>query len=631
MRWSLVIVLASGVLLVAAPVANAEPGMFVGVSDDSFEWNTAPMVATANDLGLRAVRVALSWTPGERALSSSDRAGLGRVVADAHGLRVVLAAFNEGYPPLDDGTRDGYCSYLANAITLFPSINDVVIWNEPNLSGFWRPQFGPPGQSAPEQYEALLADCYDMLHALRPSINVIAPATSVWGNDNPNAFSNISHSPTTFIEDMGAAYRASGRTAPLFDTVGHHPYPTSSNERPWVMHADPMVISLGDLGRLLSVLQEAFGGTAQKLPQDGVPIWYLETGYQTTISASKSSLYFGVEDWPGAVPDLVSPEPPAVLPPDSSPAPDQATQLTDELEMTYCQPYVAADFNFILQDEQSLGGWQSGLLWVDGTRKGSYDAFKAAVAQVNAGTVECGLVSGAPLVTAPLPKTKASGSNAPQASGKPLKPPPKRSVTKVVYTGPRQAPFGFLRLRARLSQGVAASKNVLPGRRVFFIVGKTIYRALTNRSGVAQVVPSPPVPLGTHRIGVRYHGDAHNLGSGVHVDLEVVNSRGKVASKGVIRLPGRRTLRISATSDGGSASGDLMLLEAGRAHAVAIGALGVRADGATAWLRGNDAEGRHYLVHLQRVPREQRVRVDIVGAATVNVTVSARRLSFTRR
>jgi hypothetical protein len=621
-------VLASGVLLVAAPVAKAEPGMFVGVSDDAFEWNTAPMVATAQDLGLRAVRVALTWTPGERTLSSSDRAALGQVVADAHGMRIVLAAFNEGYPPTDDGSRDAYCSYLADAITRFPTINDVVIWNEPNLSGFWRPQFGPPGQGAPEQYEALIADCYDMLHALRPSINVIGPATSVWGNDNPNAFSNISHSPTTFIEDMGAAYRASGRTAPLFDTLGHHPYPTSSNERPWVMHADPTTISLGDLARLLSVMQQAFGGTAQKLPQDGLPIWYLETGYQTAIPASKSSEYFGVEDWPGAVPDVVSPEPPAAFPPDTSPAPDQATALTEELEMTYCQPYVAADFNFLLQDQPSLGGWQSGLLWVDGSRKGSYDAFKAAVAEVNAGTVNCSDVSGAPLVTAP---PLATTTTATATGTTTLKPPPKRSITKVIYVGARRAPYGYLGLRARLSRGVKASSNVLAGRRVFFIVGKKTYQAYTNRKGIAHVTPTPPLAPGTHRIGVRYRGDANNLGSGLHVDVSVFNSRGRVASKGVLRLPDRRTLQISAASDGDAANGKLMLRGAGHDRSVSIAALGVRNDGGTAWLRGTDAAGRGYLVYLERMPKERGVRIRIAGAATVTATVPARRLSFTRR
>jgi hypothetical protein len=623
-----VIILASGLLLVAAPVANAEPGMFVGVSDDSFEWNAASMAATANDLGLHAVRVTLNWTPGQRALSAGDREALGRVVAGADGLRVVLAAFNQGYPPLDDGSRDAYCSYVADAITRFPAINDVVIWNEPNLSGFWRPQFGPPGQSAPEQYEALLARCYDVLHALRPSINVIAPATSLWGNDNPNAFSNISHSPTTFIEDMGAAYRASGRSAPLFDTLGHHPYPASSSERPWVVHADPTIISLGDLGRLLSVMQEAFGGTAQPLPQGGLPIWYLETGYQTLIPASKSSSYYGVEDWPGAVPDLVSPEPPAVQPPDSSPAPDQATQLTDELRMTYCQPYVAADFNFMLEDQSVLGGWQSGLLWADGTRKGSYDPFKAVVAQVNSGTVNCSLVSGAPLVSAP-PVATPAGSVTPTITASEV--PPTRSITKVTYIGATRAPFGFLRLRARLTKGVVASKTVLRGRTLFFAVGKTTYRALTNRLGIAEVAPSPPLAPGIHRIAVRYHGDAHNLGSGLHIDTTVVNSAGRVASKGLISLPGRRSLRISVASDGGPVSGDLVLGGPGLERAVAIGSLGLRSDGGTAWLRGSDPGGHRYLVHLQRIPGKPRVRVEIVGAASIRATVSARQLSFVRR
>ena len=138
---------------------------------------------------------------------------------------------------------------------------------------------------------ALLARCWDVLHTLRPSVNVVGPAASVWGNDNPNAFSNVSHSPTSFIRGMGAAYRASGRTRPLFDTFGHHPYPTRSNERPWVAHSDELIMSLGDVDRLLARLREAFGGTGQPIPDNGVPIWYLETGYQTQIDDAKQGLY----------------------------------------------------------------------------------------------------------------------------------------------------------------------------------------------------------------------------------------------------------------------------------------------------------------------------------------------------
>ena len=240
--------------------------------------------------------------------------------------------------------------------------------------------------------------------------------------------------------------------------------------------------------------------------------------------------------------------------------------------MTYCQPYVAADFNFMLEDQSVLGGWQSGLLWADGTRKGSYDPFKAVVAQVNSGTVNCSLVSGAPLVSAP-PVATPAGSVKPTITASEV--PPTRSITKVTYIGATRAPFGFLRLRARLTKGVVASKTVLRGRTLFFAVGKTTYRALTNRLGIAEVAPSPPLAPGTHRIAVRYHGDAHNLGSGLHIDTTVVNSAGRVASKGLISLPDRRSLRISVASDGGPVSGDLVLGGPGLERAVAIGSLGV--------------------------------------------------------
>ena len=604
--------------------------MFVGVSDDSFEWNTTAMASAARDLGLRAIRVSLTWRSGERALSAADASSLGKAVGGDPGMRIVLSTFNQGDPPLTDADRDAYCSYVANAVQRFWQINDVVIWNEPNLSGFWRPQFGPPGQSAPEQYELLAAHCYDVLHALRPSINVIGPATSLWGNDNPNAFDNISHSPGTFIQDLGAAYRASGRTAPLFDTLGHHPYPGSSNERPWTIHSDPAVISLGDLPRLLSVWQTAFGGTGQKTPENGLPIWYLETGYQTTIPAAKAAFYFGQENWPGAIPDLVSPEPPDVLPPDTSPAPDQATQLTDELRLTYCQPYIQADFNFMLEDEQSLGGWQSGLLWADGTQKGSYGPFKNAIAQVNSGSVDCSLVAGAPLVSAAPPlRTAVTVSGTPSPVKKKAGPPPKRSFTKVTFVGPTRATFGFVTIRARLTRGLKASNKALKGRRLFFRIGKTLYKSYTDRAGYAEVVPDLPLAVGRQRVAIRFRGDKRNLGSGVHAMTTVVNSPGTVASRGVLKLSGRRSLQISARSHGGTARGVVTVREPGIKRAVSIRELGVRSDNGIAWLRGTDRAGRHYLVHFQRVPG-RKVHIDVGGALTLSATVPSRQVALVR-
>jgi hypothetical protein len=75
---------------------------------------------------------------------------------------------------------------------------------------------------------------------------------------------------------------------------------------------------------------------------------------------------------------------------------DQASQLRDAVSLAYCQPAVGGFFNFELLDEDKLGGWQSGLLWRDGTRKPSYEAFKDAIAGVRARDTDCSKVPGAP-------------------------------------------------------------------------------------------------------------------------------------------------------------------------------------------------------------------------------------------
>src|SRR5205814_9230510 len=129
----------------------------------------------------------------------------------------------------------------------------------------------------------------------RSSVNVIA-ATSPHGNDNPRARSNVSHSPLSWYRALGAAYRASGRKLPIFDTIGHNAYPVFNSERPWTQHAGSSALGEGDYPKLMAALQAAFGGTAQPVPgEEGVSIWYLEQGFQTTVDASKASLYSGSE------------------------------------------------------------------------------------------------------------------------------------------------------------------------------------------------------------------------------------------------------------------------------------------------------------------------------------------------
>src|SRR5262249_54067525 len=178
------------------------------------------------------------------------------------GLRVVLAVY--GKPddaPQTGPQRDAYCQFVASLLQRYPGVHDVVIWNEPNSSRFWRPQFAADGTSlAPAAYGALLARCWALLPAVRPGVNVIA-APAPRGNDTPDAASNVSHSPVTFYRKLGQAYRQSGRRLPILDTVGHNPYPVTNAERPWVRHTASTTIAEGDYDKLIAVLQEAFGGT----------------------------------------------------------------------------------------------------------------------------------------------------------------------------------------------------------------------------------------------------------------------------------------------------------------------------------------------------------------------------------
>jgi hypothetical protein len=386
-------------LLLAAP-AGANRNLFVGVDDNAFLAHTGVVVPVSHDLGLKAVRVALTWFPGESSISQADANKLGNLVASSPNTRIVVSAYSLSpwQVPITTWDRDDYCNFEGSILQRFPSINDLIVWNEPNLSYFWRPQYYGDGSSAaPAAYEALLARCYDVLHSIRPGVNVIAPATCPRGSDISWNADSVSHSPGQFILGLGAAYRASGRQRPIFDTVGHHIYGTYSAERPWLVHSNSTAISQGDWHALMDALTQAFQGTAQPIPGECatscVAIWYLEAGYQTTIDPAKRRFYTGVEPWVNLVPAAGGPPDPPD-PPATSWAPDQATQLRDGLRLAYCQPYVEAFFNFLLIDEPDLGGWQSGVLWADGTPKPSYPAFKQAIAEVNSKQVNCGALKG---------------------------------------------------------------------------------------------------------------------------------------------------------------------------------------------------------------------------------------------
>jgi hypothetical protein len=389
--------------------ALAGPSLFVGVSDDYLKSEPEDAAAAIRQIGLSAVRVTLEWRPGQRTIAFHDVAGLQKALGAGSGARIIAAVYpdNSSDVPRDERSRDDYCSTVRSILERFPTINDVVIGNEPNKSTFWKPQFNADGtSSAPVEYARLLAHCYSLLHAFRPTINVIHAGLSSSGNDNPFGSGNISHSPGAFIRKEGEALRAGllgAGPVRLFDTFAMHPYGESSTEAPWKEHLSS-TFAIGDWHRLMQALYDAFAGTTQPVPGGlggsgrsvsaggHVGIWYLEMGFQTSIAPSEVGSYRGAENV-DTVPDGGAYQPFA----GSGGVPDQGTQLVNAVRLAYCQPYVDAIFNFLLKDEPDLARWQSGLIWYDWTPKSSSVALAQVIQEVKARRVDCSRLPGGPV------------------------------------------------------------------------------------------------------------------------------------------------------------------------------------------------------------------------------------------
>ena len=199
-------------------------------------------------------------------------------------------------------------------------------------------------------------------------MRVYGGAVSPRGTDRADG-TRPTHSPTLFIQQLGLAYRASGRTRPIMDAYVQHVYADNSSQSPTVAHPNSTSIGVADYPKLVALLGEAFDGTAQ--PGSTLPIVYGEFGVESQIPASKSALYTGDE-------------PTTTKPVDEA---TQATYYRQALAMAFCQPTVSDILLFLTRDEQSRPGWQSGIYYVDGTPKASKTAVTAALNRATGGSI----------------------------------------------------------------------------------------------------------------------------------------------------------------------------------------------------------------------------------------------------
>jgi hypothetical protein len=323
--------------------------------------------------GFRAVRITSIWQPGQTEPREGELQVLKNVEAAAQlsGMRVYLAVFHAGSrtTPLTAEMQSDFSRWAAAIARAAPGIDDLIIGNEPNINRFWLPQFGPAGENvAAPTYLSLLTKTYDALKAADPQLRVWGGALSPRGSDRAGT-ARDTHSPTKFLLDLGAAYRASGRQAPIMDGLAIHPYGENSSISPELAHPRNTVIGVADYSKLVGLLAQAFDGSPQR--GSTLPIIYAEYGVESTVPAGKRSLYSGNE--------------PATTRPVEEAR--QAAYYAKALELTFCQPNVQGFFVFHTIDETPLDRWQSGLFYADGTPKASYVPVRDALARARGGSI----------------------------------------------------------------------------------------------------------------------------------------------------------------------------------------------------------------------------------------------------
>ena len=343
-------------LALAAP-AGAEVGF--GVADDHGKYaddGGAAFFDSMRDVGMNVNRITVLWDP-DRPTSIVETGFLARSlpVAQARGIRLMFAIYPTRARELGDPAKmEQFLAFTELLATSYPQVKDFIIGNEPNQTRFTPSECS----TGPATYVRMLAGAYDRLK--RHGVTVIS-SLSPRGNDNCSAASNPSWSPVAFVAAMGKAYRELGRSAPLFDLFGFHPYPNEPMDSLDKGYQWPNV-GLANLDRLKQAIWDAFNGTAQPTVEQGLRLVLAEIGWQVAVLPGVSG-YHGAENVRVTSEDV------------------QAQIYAQVVARTLCDPAVASLLFFGLYDEADLGRFQAALMRVDRSKRPAYDSVKAALAQ----------------------------------------------------------------------------------------------------------------------------------------------------------------------------------------------------------------------------------------------------------
>lgn len=393
------------VLLLGGGSARAGTSVptILGFTDDAPKFGDYGLLDDMNDIGVTENRWSVHWDEGQPT-AITDQGFIDKALPEAAKRNIRIVFSLEPLHPAaignNEARQDQFCAFVKSvAQRYYPRVTEYIVGNESNRQRFWQPQYDSAGNyAAATDYEHTLAKCYDALKSVNPGINVIGLALGANGNNDPNAASNLSRSPVLYIKQFAEAYKASGRQTPIMDILAHHPYPAVQDTDPPEKGYQWPNVGVPNLDRIKQAIWDGFNGTAQPIFPDepgglltdapGKPLPHPfaartafeargehaisnpltlkfkidEIGWQTAIIDSKKSLYHGTENV-AAIDE-----------------PTQASFYAARMWRYYlCDDLINEALIFHIIDESDLGGFQSGVEWIDHSHKAAYAALKKLI------------------------------------------------------------------------------------------------------------------------------------------------------------------------------------------------------------------------------------------------------------
>ena len=330
---------------VSAISARASAGVQFGIQDDAWlmygPGTLSQRLTTLDNLGVGIVRLTLRFDQvaskkpaSPRSPDDYDWGVFGETLDALHAQHMPVLITLYGSPRWANGGRpsstlptSGFGNFAFAAAKRFPWVHLWTAWNEPNNRTFAVPV-------SPSLY------VHDVLNPAYAALHQASAANKLAGGVTSPRKTPSGMAPLEFMEGMRAAHAR-------LDAYAQNPYPTDKFETPSHSRCEACAtFTMAKLPEIRAAVTRNFGAK---------PLWLTEYGYQTNPPDRLLGVSYAL----------------------------QAAYIGQAAYRVWAQPGVTLLIQFLIRDEPSLGGWQSGLFTAGGTAKLSYHAFALPLVQVS--------------------------------------------------------------------------------------------------------------------------------------------------------------------------------------------------------------------------------------------------------